>query len=276
MTATDTVDDWASEDAGAQLMSRILRGTPRRHDHNVDDRSYDYDIHMPDGSVIAMEITQDMVQERENQRGAIKKLSWRFDDLGRDWFVDLSDRARVNDLHLRLPCLLGQLEREGVTGLVVPRVAREKVENTRAFLLQQFRSLGVHACRSYEPEDNSAGSIYIDQSVDPASFDVDSAAAAVLRHVSEREDNARKLGLASSAAERHLLIWVDHAALDASVAMQVGERRGLLPDEVLDLPCDIDVVWLALAVANPIVWRLDHCGWRSHGRIVGSVEAFEV
>lgn len=83
----------------------------------------------------------------------------------------------------------------------------------------------------------------------------------------ERPDNAHKLGLATAAHERHLLIWVDHARLDVSAAMQVGERKNLLPDPVPDLPCKIDVVWLALAMANPIVWRWDRNDWRSAGMV---------
>jgi len=109
--------------------------------------------------------------------------------------------------------------------------------------------------------------VHIDQSVDPVWGDVNSAVPAIVRHAAERPDNAHKLGLATAAAERHLLIWVDHARLDVRAAMQVGERKNLLPDAVPDLPCEIDVVWLALAMANPIVWRLDRDGWRSIGRI---------
>ena len=260
-------EDWDEEDAGARLMALVLGGRPRQYDFNGGTPKHDFDICMPDGSVIALEITEDKVQERENQRGAIEKLRWRFDDLSREWFVDLIDRVRVQSLNSQLPCLLGHLERDGITELIVPRVADDNDENTNACILQKLRCLGVHACRSYEPEGDSVGLVHIDQSVDPAWGDVDSAVAVVVRHVSERTDNAHKLRLARSATEHHLLIWVDHAALDARAAMEVGERHQQLPSEVPELPGEIDVAWLALSVVNPIVWRLDHTRWQTLGRI---------
>ncbi|WP_419837830.1 hypothetical protein [Candidatus Poriferisodalis sp.] len=222
---------------------------------------------MPDGSVIALEVTQDMAQARENQRGALENLRWKFDQLGREWFVDLLDNAWVNDLHTRLPELLGQLERKGITELKVPRVAGGDDERTDAGTVGEFRDLGVLSCRSYESGDDSVGAVHTDQIVDAVWGDVNSATAVVARHVSERQDNACKLARAASAAERHLLIWVDQAVLAANAAMQVGERQGLLPSEVPELPPEIDVVWLALAMADPIVWRLDSAGWESRGRV---------
>ncbi len=96
--------------------------------------------------------------------------------------------------------------------------------------------------------------------------DVNSAATVVVRHVFERKDNACKLRRAALAAERHLLVGVDHAVLTANAAMQVGERKGLLPSEVPELPPEIDVVWLALSLDDRVLWRLDSDGWCSLGR----------
>ena len=265
MASTDARNNCDSEEAGKQLMERVLGGKARRHDRNDGEPKHDFDICMPDGSVIALEVTQDMAQARENQRGALEKLRWQFDQLGREWFVDIFDNARVNDLHARLPELLGQLERKGIAELNVPRVAGDHDERTDARTLCEFRYLGVLSCRSYEPGDDSVGAVRTNQFVDAVWGDAKSVAAVVVRHVSERRDNACKLARAASAAERHLLIWVDDAMLAASAAMQVGERKGLLPSEVPGLPPEIDVVWLALAMADPIVWRLDSAGWESRG-----------
>ena len=263
----DTFGESDSEDAGADLISRVLGGTPRRHDHNDGEPKHDVDICTPDGSVIALEVTQHRVQEREDQRGAIEKLSWAFGALDRDWFLDLADTVRVRALYSELPSLLSQLEQAGTSDLVVRRAADDADEDTQTCTVEKLRCLGVRSCRSYEAR-AAAGPVHIDQFVDSGWGSENSPAAAVRLHTVERGDNAYKLGLANSAAEHHLLIWVDHAALDVNAAMQRGERHSQLPSEVPDLPDEIDVAWLALAVPaeRPIVWRLDNDGWTSRGR----------
>ena len=151
---------------GRRAIEQVLGGNARRHDRNEGESKHDLDICMPDGSVIALEVTQDMAQARENQRGALENLRWKFDQLGREWFVDLLDNAWVNDLHTRLPELLGQLERKGITELKVPRVAGGDDERTDAGTVGEFRDLGVLSCRSYESGDDSVGAVHTDQIVD--------------------------------------------------------------------------------------------------------------
>lgn len=259
-------DDWDPEEAGADLISRVLGGTPRRHDHNDGEPKHDFDICMPGRSEIALEVTQHLVQEREDQRGAIEALSWAFEVLDRDWFIDLTDSVQIRTLHSELPSSLSWLEQAGISDLIVRPVADDADEDAQGRIVKKLRCLGVRSCRSYSHE--SVGKVHIDQAVDPAWGSEDSPAAAVRHHTVERADNTRKLGLATSAAERHLLIWVDHAALGINAAMQYGERHGRLPKDVPELPDEVDTVWLALAVSveRPIVWRLDNAGWTSRGR----------
>lgn len=275
MAATGSYDDWDSEDSGARLMSQILGGIPHRHDRNEGSPKHDFDIHMPDDTVFALEVTQHVVFVREQQRGELGKRQWQFSGLQRDWFVDVVQTASISQLHQRLPGILGELERQSVRTRTLTRAALKRAGASIGIIDKELARLGVLSCRSYAAE-ASYGSIYLDPLVEPTSSDVNSAADVVRRHALGAKDNAFKLGLAGTAAERHLLIWVDHAALDVSAAMQVGEWHQQLPTEVPELPDAIDVVWLALSVVNPIVWRLDRSGWRSHGRINESVEAIEV
>lgn len=260
------VDNWDSEDARARLMSRLLGGIPRRHDYNDGTPRHDFDIRMPDGSVIALEVTQHVVFVREQQRGELGKRTWQFPDLQRDWFADVLQTASVRQLHQQLPGLLGLLERRSVRTRTLTRAALRGSGEVTGGIAGGLAQLGVLSCRSYEA-DAQHGSIYVDPLVEPTSSGVNSAAEVVTCHALSAKDNAYKLGRAGSAAERHLLIWVDHAALDASAAMQVGERHQQLPSDVPELPDEIDVVWLALSVVIPIVWRLDRSGWRTQGRI---------
>lgn len=274
MAATGSDDDWDSEDSGARLMSQILGGIPRRHDCNEGSPKHDFDICMPDDSVIALEVTQHVVFVREQQRGELGKRQWQFSGLQRDWFADVVQTASISRLHQQLPGILGELERQRVRTRTLTRAALRSPSTVTCVIDKELARLGVLSCRSYAT-DVSYGSIYLDPLVEPSSSDVNSAADVVIRHALDAEDNAFKLGLASTAAGRHLLIWVDHAALDVSAAMQIGERHQQLPTEVPELPGAIDVVWLVLSAMDPIVWRLDRSGWRSHGRINESVEAFE-
>lgn len=267
--------NWDSENAGARLMSRVLGGSPRQHDHNDGNSKHDFDIRMSDGSLIALEVTQHVLAAREQQRGEIGKRRWQFPALRREWFTDVIQTASVIQLHQRLPGLLAELERQGVRNRTLTRAALSDPNGVTGVIDKQLSQLGILSCRSYR-SDALQGSIYLDPLVEPSSSDVNSAAEVVTRHALRAEDNAHKLGLATSATERHLLIWVDHSALDARAAMEVGERSGQLPSEVPELPGEIDVAWLALTVVNPIVWRLDRSGWRTRGRIDESAGAFQV
>ncbi|WP_423919312.1 hypothetical protein [Candidatus Poriferisodalis sp.] len=221
---------------------------------------------MPDGSVTALEVTQHVVFAREQQRGEFDKRSWQFSELQSDWFADVVQTASVRRLHELLPGLLEQLERQGARKPMLTHAALRVPDEAIGIIDKGLAQLGVLSCRSYE-SDAPCGSIYLDPLVEPTSSDVDSAAEVVTRHALRAKDNARKLGLTSSATERHLLIWVDHAALDARAAMEHGERHQQHPSEVPELPDEIDIAWLALSVVNPIVWRLDHTRWQTLGRI---------
>ncbi|WP_419842780.1 hypothetical protein [Candidatus Poriferisodalis sp.] len=265
MQDLDYLNAWDPEVAGARLVSQLEGGTAYRHDHNDGTSKHDFDISVSNNRAIALEVTQHVDSEREQQRGEIDKRDWDFPMLRQDWFADIVESARVGEMYKQLPNLLRQLETQGIsdaglgfTALRQPEIATNEIDRTLA-------RLGVLNCRPY-PAEAERGYIVLDTWNELTSFGVTTAAEAVRRHAWVRSDNRRKLGHASSANERHLFIWID-SATRPRVDIEVCHKRGELPNALPALPDEIDVVWLAVNFASPIVLRLNRDGWYPVPRI---------
>jgi hypothetical protein len=68
--------------------------------------------------------------------------------------------------------------------------------------------------------------------------------SSIVEDVARKDDNRDKLRNAKGSKERHLLIWIDEVAHQASVAMDnICDNLGM--PRPVDLPCEVDVVWVA-------------------------------
>lgn len=250
---SEAANRWDSEVAGSRLMERVLNGVARRHDADKKQQAHDYDIELPDGAVIAVEITQHVPSHAIETDNLIVNRNWQFTCLERDWFVDVVAGAHVGTLHAELAQLLSQLEDGGI--------------DQQAFTHAEARAagaglaaLGVLSCRSYPPED-PVGRIHVHQETETQWIGDANSILEVVPLVAERK--AATLGNTHAATERHLLTWVDAASLSERFAMETGR----LPMRIPTLPDKVDTVWLALSIHQPILWRVDRTGWTDLGRI---------
>ncbi|MFP4512467.1 MAG: hypothetical protein ACLFRV_05930 [Acidimicrobiales bacterium] len=240
---------WDNEADGAALVAALLGGAPRRRD--ADDAppgTHDFDIELPDGCVVALEITQHAYAAVLAQRSLEAKLDWTFDNLRYDWVVDVREPCDVKALNREIAEVLSQFE----------MVGRDRwLENADSLDEATTETLARLQVRL----------IYRLSEAHPATVIVGSAPAGgatspdLLIGIAEdhagRDDNIRKLEKVSDAVERHLLIWVhaDHHQLTAAMSL------GFLPHAAPQLPDAIDVVWIASAYDRPTVWRVDRSGW---------------
>ena len=234
-------------------MEQVLGGVAHRHDTRRKQQAHDYDIELPDGTVIALEITQHVAESVIETDNLIAKHHWGFECLRRDWFVDVVAGVRVQELHAYLPKLLKQLEDA--------RVERRAFSHSDIRAGQQeLAALGVLSCRSYESHEPVAR-VQVDQLTADPSHNGEATLESMVQNLAQKK--ASTLGNACALTERHLLIWLDHTNLDGRSAMERGE----LPSRIPALPAEVDVVWLALSVRQPVLWRVDSTGWSNHGRI---------
>ncbi len=235
-------------------MERVLGGVSGRHDTERRQQAHDYDIRLPDGDVITLEVTQHVTETVIETDNLIAKRRWEFACLERDWFVDVVRGVRVETLHAKLPEFLKQLEDAGIDGQVFTH-AEVRTDKVR------LAALGVLSCRSYESHDPSRW-VHVDQQTAAQSHGGADTVVEAVRRIAQKK--ATTVGNAKAAIERHLLIWMDSTDLAVRSAMEGGK----LPSCVPDLPEEVDVAWVALSVRQPILWRVDRTGWSYGGQIV--------
>lgn len=240
-------------------MERMLGGVAHLHDAGRRQQAHDYDIGLPNGAVVALEITQHVPEHALETDNLITRRNWEFTCLKRDWFVDVVAGVHVGTLHAKLPQFLSQLEDRGV--------------DQQAFTYAEVRAartgaaaLGVLSCRSYPP-DELVGRVHVHQETEAQWIGDADTVLEMVQLVAQRK--AATLGNAHTATERHLLIWVDATSLSERSAMEFGR----LPTRIPTLPDEVDVVWLALSLGQPILWQVDRTRWTNCGRIDDASEA---
>ena len=84
-----------NERDAADLVSSVIGGSPELHDTGRISGRHDYNIVMPNGSVIALEVTRHTSQADHEFQGVLKKEKkrhWRFPNLTNDYSVTVGDR----------------------------------------------------------------------------------------------------------------------------------------------------------------------------------------
>lgn len=241
---------WDEEAAGADLVCSQVGGSGvlRRDGHGAPPSTRDFDIELPNGDLIALEVTQEARPAILAQRAYEAKQDRTFTELKHDWVVNV-----------REPCDLDRLRRE-ILGVVVPIEAegrevwidgRDALAPDHAALL---RSLGVRML--YRQGQAEPGSIVLGSAAVAGSTGPNLITKVVEKHANA-PDNVKKLRAADDVVERHLLIWILADCHAEAAAMSFG----FLPPDPVALPPEVDVVWVATAYEKPAVWRCDRQGW---------------
>lgn len=229
------------------MVAAMRSGRPRRRDRwGAPDGTHDFDLHLPDGRVIALEVTSSTVSEVAMMWDAINSLDWCFDHLTHSWSVSLaaarkgSPGTRVRRFHKDSPPLLeilgqevGWMPRDYFGGTIDSALSARAQE-----AIAGLKTLGVqHGC----PVDTMPGGQPVIL-VGTAGIGESTDGSSVNRAVQEAAlANVTKLTRAT-ADERHLLVWIDSSDNQSESAMVTFS----LPKEGPELPDALDVVWVAL------------------------------
>ena len=231
----------------AWTLAALRSGRPVRRDMpGAAPGTHDFDVQLPEGRMIALEVTSSTVPEVVAMWDAIGQLDWAVPSLTRSWSVSLqaAERGkagtRVRRFHKEAPSLLRVLESELPTraGDLFGTPLEESLSSRALQTIQALRALGV---RHGGPVDTMTGNppLLLVGTVGQARWlDGSSVNQAVADALSA---NAKKLE-APKADERHLWLWVDSTDSEGAASMHGYS----LPAETPDLDDRADEVWVAL------------------------------
>lgn len=217
--------------------------------------THDLDLHLPDGSVIALEVTRETRAGHIAMRHAVAERSWQFDSIERAWQV-WTHVTRVKRLHMGLPALLRRLEEAEI------RDAASRDHNLDPDVVRELQSLGV--ARAAVLDGHYPGAVFLNHAAEVGSAGAPDIVVPVIERHAAKTDNVTKLAHAV-ADERHLMVWIDSDCHEYTIAMRLGH----LPHKSPTLPAAVDAVWIAPAYAPPpIVWCFNATsGWSEHPHV---------
>lgn len=250
------LDDW--ETRGAELVALLIDG--QAHARDTPDGppgTHDFDIETADGRTVALEVTRAANGKVIGQQVAAFTKPWTTPRLGNDWWVTLGPvnpetHTPIIDVVKALVPLLETFERLGLSEVEAWYDMRylSPPDGTSPQLreaLIELYGIGSTGVRTLGPRTAEEASILFSLTGgftgDPGRLNdlvADRAAA-----------KAKKLRNATTADERHLMVWVDASEPAVEICIsKVGP-----PINAPEIPSGIDIVW----VTNPgveKVWRL--------------------
>jgi hypothetical protein len=210
---------------------------------------HDFDVILPDGRCIALEVTSAI-------DGAVVALSdaafgregrqqrWPAPDLANDWIVTIPQRpVRVAEMMSAMLPILEAFEEHGDAD-VDPHIdhayvsPRSEMPATVVEAARQMVKLGVARARVLAPRAEGDAEMFVTIS---GGFAGDPGT--VNRLVAERAEPKREKlarAKAGSASECHLFVWLDGTQPGAELAV-----AQMPPPPAPEIPSEVDVVWLA-------------------------------
>ena len=231
----------------AWTLAALRSGRPIRRDMpGAAPGTHDFDVQLPHGRIIALEVTSSTVPEVVAMWEAIGQLDWAVPSITRSWSVSLQagERgkagARVRRFHKEAPSLLKVLESDLPTppGDLLGNPPEQLLSSRALETIQALRALGA---RNGGPVDTMTGNppLLLVGTVGQARW-LDGSS--VNRSVAEAlSANAEKLA-ATKADERHLWLWIDSTDSEGAASMHGYS----VPAQTPDLDDRADEVWVAL------------------------------
>jgi hypothetical protein len=230
------------EQLAAQILEQVLRGQVKRRDvPGAVPNTHDLDLHLPNGDIVAVEVTQVTNEEERALWSPKHKRTWLATRLCESWALDIDPAKYRHKDRSDLEGILKELERLGVKafGLRRPVPARANA------LIDQLESLGVKSGHAF-----SHARPFITISTSNVGMTHPEIISSIVEDVAWKDDNREKLGNAKGFKERHLFIWIDELAHQASVAMDnICDNLGM--PRPVGLPFEVDVVWVAKQHVSP-------------------------
>ena len=247
-----------AELVAAAVVADHLGGKEEHRDGpGAPDAMHDYDVILPDGSRVALEVTIVADPDAMSFDTVMGDTTWTAAGVRADWNIALPfpepgrPAIRIKRNTPRLIAALATLEAHGISQLGPGELdpeARFQVSIPSAVLeaIAKLTSIGVTFVGSTSQREGEVARLRF---VSPGSVVADPdqltelvAAAAV--------DKRRQLAAATDATERHLFIWLFGTYADAEQAFSAH----LPPPQPPPIPPGIDVVWLANG--STLLWRL--------------------
>ncbi len=261
-----------NERDAADLVSSVIGGSPELHDTGRISGRHDYNIVMPNGSVIALEVTRHTSQADHEFQGVLKKEKkrhWRFPNLTNDYSVTIDTPTNREGIGTCIRDLLKCLHRE-VPSLLEEE--RSEPEPDLTFisphgqvspLKKNLRGLGItEVVLLGTAESQDGGMVNIVPRYPPITVG-DEIPAAAKKGIDRKAARLMSSAEAAGASEAHLFVWLEHGPhSQAPVAVMLG---GHCPECVPRL-CDLDAVWVAIHDGDdPRKWGMWRCtrddGW---------------
>lgn len=233
------------ENEAAWIVATELSGIPNRLDDRskrVRSKECDFEILLPDGSRVSLEVTSSTVKERAEQVRAIGSGAWACPGIERSWSIQLDGAgrrktgARVKKFKSNSPSHLVQLEKECPLGggdllnfdfsLEFSEAAREAIAALRELGVRHGSLLDKPP---YGPAYAAIGWVYDSVPNDPSLKQVVEEAALA---------NQGKLNMHSDC-ERHLFVWIDQTDYRNWADLCTFQ----VPSEPLDVSSSVDQVW---------------------------------
>jgi hypothetical protein len=216
--------------------------------------SHDFDVELPDGRTIALEVTSAADEAMEAlSREALHKVREE-PTLRQSWWIGLPrDRSlRVDPLMARVVPLLEVLERHGVTEVSRyprpdPRVSRDDGSEAAQAVRGVLELGALHAHAIGPPPPGEAARVMASLA-GGAGSDFGSLNELVAECARKK---APKL-IAAEGDARHLFVWLRGSAADAQLAVTTLPP----PESTPEIPEGIDVVWLAPGIPGQPFSRL--------------------
>jgi hypothetical protein len=251
----------AREREAGTIVAERLGG--RLVDRDGAEGAHDFDVVLPDGRNVALEVTSAADESIESLIRAGVTRQHFAPTLTHDWWLGLpyDGSVEVSKVRAKAPRHLAVLEASGRTevGGILPahRRAPANASEHEVRAIEELFSLGVDFARRLGTREAGENAELLVTLHGGSGSDF----AALYRLIESRaEAKAPKL-IAAGGAERHLFVWMRASASDAELAFAT-----LAPPEVPpDLPQGIDVLWLASPATTPgalwgRLWRLQPPG----------------
>jgi hypothetical protein len=231
--AVSSSDRWDERDA-EQIVALVTCGTSHTRDiASAPPGTHDFDIELPDGRIIAVEVTRSNARTRTEllaavyQFGATADHGWILQGLASSWHLILDPFAHVRDLHAEVVALLTDAAQAGH-------------DQFRPRSDGRLYELGVRAVfKKPQIQPPQVVCALLEDDFDPVVLGPPTGS--VLARVVDQEAPRKAAKLArTEAAERHLYIWVEISQRTVLADMEFAGTPRTTPN----LPAGVDAVWL--------------------------------
>ena len=251
---------WDEEQAAAQIVAEAIGATKivRRDVSGAPPGAHHYDLKTGE-RVVALEVTTATDQAVVEFWAAVHEREWEDPSLTNSWGIVVEHLGGVSQLHKRIGEALRYLEAAGidrVDGSPVPKAWSQEVRDG----ITALHAIGVRQAIATSVPEGTVPRIVVG-SVGPGNWFLNNDLNEVVQL--EIEPNIKKLRKAD-VGERHLFVWLDLFSDKAQASVHHILLTNLVPDEPLNMPRDLDVVWVAptaLVSGENVLLKATAGGW---------------